>query len=409
MFGDTELRMVEDDEALARACHELAAWPVLAIDTESDSFYHYQERVCLVQISTPERDYIIDPLRLRGLDPLQGLLEDPGVRKILHGADYDIVCMKRDFGIAIRGIFDTMVAAQFLGLPRFGLADLIHRYFGIRPDKRFQRHDWSQRPLLEEHLQYARGDTHWLIALAEVMRFKLQREGLLEAALEECALLERREWSGRSASEADFLRLKGAGGLDGDGLRVLRALWQYREELAARLDRPAFKAIPGETLLHLAQRKPRDLDELAECLRPSGSLFRHHGPRLVAAVKAGLADERPLPEPERPARGSSGPRMAVNEPLMARLKAWRNEIVSRQGIAPVVVASNQLLKEVATAEPANEEELAALESIRTWQVRRHGAELLAMVAEHRRDRGESAAPRRRRRRRRAPQGEPQGE
>lgn len=400
MFGDTELRMIESDEDLVVACREMASSPVIGVDTESDSLYHYQERVCLVQISTRDVDYIIDPLLLRGLEPLQVLLEDPKILKVLHGADYDIVCMKRDFGISIRNIFDTMVAAQFLGFARVGLADLIHRYFGIRPDKKYQRHDWSQRPLLEDHLQYARGDTHWLLAINEVLTYRLKQSGRLDAAMEECVLVEQRQWTGRTSSEADFLKLKGAGTLDHDGQRVLRHLWEYREGVAKRMDRPSFKAIPGDTLLHIARRRPLDLDEMAECVRPSSSLFRQHGPPMVAAVKAGLDDARPLPEPEaRAPRPGGGARGALNEPLLTRLKSWRNQIVDAQRIAPVVVASNQLLKEVAIVQPSTLEELAGLESVRAWQVKSWGEQILALVAEGRQDPGSGSKGRRRRRRR----------
>lgn len=408
--------MIENDEDLRVACQEMASSPVIGVDTESDSFYHYQEKVCLVQISTLEADYIIDPLQLRGLEPLAGLLEDPAVIKILHGADYDIVCMKRDFGISIRNIFDTMVAAQFLGFPRVGLADLIHRYFGIRPDKKYQRHDWSQRPLLEDHLQYARGDTHWLLAIHEVLLHRLSQADRLEAALEECALVEQREWTGRTSSDSDFLKLKGAGTLDIDGQRVLRKLWEYREGVAKRMDRPSFKAIPGDTLLHVAHRRPLDLDEMAECVRPSSTLFRQHGPPMVAAVKGGLDDPRPLPEPEAKAPRSGGShRGAPNEALLTRLKAWRNQIVDSQRIAPVVVASNQLLKEVAIVQPTDLAELAGLDSVRTWQVKSWGGQILAIVAEGRRDSSPGTAKGRRRRRRRTgdpadgPGAESQGE
>lgn len=402
MFGDTPLVMVEDDETLARVCGELALQPVIGVDTESDSFHHYQEKVCLVQLSGPDADYIVDPLQLTGLDPLRELLQDPAVRKVLHGADYDVVCLKRDFDIHLTNVFDTMIAAQFLAFPRFGLADLIHHFFGVKLDKRYQRHDWSERPLLEDHLQYARGDTHWLLALAEVLEHKLSAAGRLRAAREECAVLERREWTGRVAHPAEFLKIKGAGTLDAEALRVLRALWTYRDDQARQSDRPAFKVIPGEVLVQVAQRRPREMDELAECIRASSPLFRRHGPALVAAVKAGLADERPLPEPppreveDRPVRG----RKLRNESLMAALKSWRNGIVEREGINPVVVANNQLLKEIATHAPATREALAAIDGIRAWQVETWGPQLLELVQQdHERQGAPSRKSRRRRRRR----------
>ena len=131
-----------------------------------------------MQISDLEADYIVDPLKVEDLSPLKTLLEDPDIVIILHGGDYDVVSLKRDFDIHINNIFDTMIAGQFLGLPKIGLADLIGRYFGHALDKKYQRHDWARRPLEPEHLDYARGDTHWLLALREVMSRRWSRRSV---------------------------------------------------------------------------------------------------------------------------------------------------------------------------------------------------------------------------------------
>ena len=146
MFGDTPLIMVESDAALRDAVARLRLAPVLGVDTESDSFHHYQEKVCLVQISDLSTDYVIDPLAVSDMSPLGELFANPDVVKIFHGADYDVVSLKRDFGYRFSNLFDTMIASQFLGLPRIGLADLIHQYFGHVIDKKYQRHDWAERP-----------------------------------------------------------------------------------------------------------------------------------------------------------------------------------------------------------------------------------------------------------------------
>ncbi|MCB9777983.1 MAG: ribonuclease D [Alphaproteobacteria bacterium] len=405
MFGDTPLVMVEDDASLARVCAELSTQDVLAVDTESDSFHHYQEKVCLIQLSGASADYIVDPLTIDDLSPLKALLEDPDTRKILHGADYDVVCLKRDFDIALVNIFDTMIAGQFLAFPRIGLADLILRFFGEKIDKQYQRHDWSARPLEDEHVQYARGDTHWLIALAEVLQHKLDQLGLGDAHREECRILAQREWTGREAHPADFLRVKQAGALSDAGKRVLRTVWEYREEQARRLDRPAFKVIPGNVLIDLAKRQPTELDDLAAIVRERSSTYRRHGEALLQAVAAGLADERPLPEltrapKKKPRRGPT------NDQLMASLRTWRNELTEREGLSPVVVASNELLKDIAAAEPATLEELAEVRGVRDWQVEQYGPDIVAMVQAEREARAarSNRKKRRRRRRRRSDEG-----
>jgi ribonuclease D len=400
MFGDTPLVMIEDDTALQQLCDSLRHQPVIGVDTEADSFHHYKEQLCLVQVSDPERDYIIDPLLLDNLDPLRAVLEAPEVAIVLHGGDYDVVSLKRDYDIQIRNIFDTMIAAQFLGLPRIGLADLIGRFFGYKIDKRFQRHDWTRRPLLPEHLDYARGDTHFLLALREVLGHRLRRRGLLAAHSEECALLEERQWKRKSSPEQDFYRVKGSKGLGTQGMRVLRSLWNFRDAEAQRLDRPAFKIVPDPVLVTLAQTKPVTETDLHKQIRSKSSMARRYGEGLLKAVQDGMADTTDLPprpsKPKEKSRNSSSDDAPSMDRLLGPLRDWRNDTVNEKNLSPVVVASNQLLKEIARAAPTTPEELRAVPGIRRWQVRAYGDELLQIVSGI-----PVSTPKRKRRRRRA--------
>lgn len=385
MFGSTPLIMVEDDATLRAVVETLSRSSVIALDTEADSFHHYQEKLCLIQLSDLHADYIVDPLKVPDLSPLAPLFADPSIVKVLHGGDYDVVSLKRDHGMSLVNVFDTMIGAQFAGLPRFGLADLIDQFFGVRLDKRYQRHDWALRPLEDDHLDYARGDTHWLLALREVLITRLRRVGRLEAHAEECEALTQREWGGRSAGAADFLRVKHTGKLDDEGLRVLRAVWRYRDGQARDMDRPTFKVLPDEVLAALAQERPTTRAAFDEIVRPGGGMARRHGEALFAAVQAGLADTEPLPEPEdrKPAKAKAAPAAlgsAAAERLMLALKAWRNGVVDREGLAPVVVANNDLLKSIARLAPRTLDELAAVPGARKWQVGAYGAQILAVVS-----------------------------
>jgi ribonuclease D len=400
MFADTPLLIVEDTETLSRVVDDLLKEAVIGIDTESDSFHHYQEKVCLIQVSGPRHDYILDPLKIEDMSRLGEVLENPLIVKVLHGADYDVVCLKRDFQFRIRGLFDTMVAAQFLAMPKVGLADLIERFFGEEVDKKYQRHDWAERPLLEEHLQYARGDTHWLLALREVMLHKLRQSARLRHVEEECRLLEEREWSGRGGDPADFLRVKKSGTLDPDGLKVLRSLWAYRDAQARAADRPAFKIMPDAMLVAIASRRPRTTNDLHAILRRGSALSRKHGSRLLEVVEHGLADDTPIPEPTRPDRTRRTRAGAGVERLMGPLRDWRNQVVESRGLAPVVVASNQMLKEVARVAPKTLDELKGVPGVRTWQVEQFGDEILGVVASAGPATGDGATKRRRRRSRR---------
>ncbi|MEZ4236091.1 MAG: ribonuclease D [Myxococcota bacterium] len=360
-FDETPLVMVETKEALDAAIEALSASKVIGIDTESDSSYAYQEKVCLIQVSDLHTDYIIDPLAIGDISALGPLLRDRSIVKVLHGADYDIVCLKRDFGFRIRGLFDTLIAAQLVGLERIGLADLIGRYFGIDIDKQYQRHNWALWPLLPEHLEYASGDTHYLLALREILLWELRKVGRTRHFREECRLLERREWQGRTFDPDGWLDMKRVNELDDDGLRVLRKLYRYRDRQARRMNRPPYKVIPDDVLIEVAKSRPeseRDLDKVI--LRALGAAARH-GKALLEETAEGLEDDSTLPrtskrsEKRRPkSRIRTRLKGRQAERVLAELKRWRTEVLARDpSLNAYSVASNATLKWIAAVRPTN--------------------------------------------------------
>lgn len=385
MFDDTPLIRVNDDESLAKAIEQLAQAPVIGIDTESDSFYSYQEKVCLIQISDNHADYIIDPLAVSDLSSLGPILANPDVVKILHGADYDVVCLKRDYGFEFRNLFDTLIAAQLLGLDRIGLADLIGRYFGWEIDKKYQRHDWSRRPLKAEHIEYARGDTHWLLALREILMRKLERVDRVRHMVEECSLVEEREWQGRSFDPDAYLHAKGIKSLDQQGLRIMRELWTYRDEEAKRLDRPVFKVMPDSVLLQVAKGKPKSKGDLDKLWNGKSALKRRYGSGLLDAVAAGLDNDETIemPKPKKkPKRKGPKPRLRGKqaERAMSALKSWRNKLVNAEADqSSFTVASNGTLQTIASVRPRTLEELSEIPDVRQWQVDDHGEAILAIL------------------------------
>ncbi|MEQ1502657.1 MAG: HRDC domain-containing protein [Myxococcota bacterium] len=387
MFEDTPLVMVESDQALRTAITALARAKVIGIDTESDSSYAYQEKVCLVQVSDLHTDYVIDPLSVRDLSPLKEILADRSIVKILHGADYDIVCLKRDFGFQIRGLFDTLIAAQLIGMERIGLADLIGRYFGVELDKQYQRHNWALRPLRPEHVEYARGDTHYLLALREILLRELRYVGRVRHFTEECRLLERREWHGRTFDPDGWFDMKRVGELDQDGLRVLRRLYLYRDKQARRMDRPSYKVIPDDALIDIARKRPRTERELDSLFNARSALRRRHGRALLEQVLAADDDDTPLPTSSRKSAAPKEARPKTRlrtrlrgrqaERVLADLKRWRIEVLARDpSLNAYSVASNATLKWIAAMRPSSLDELADVPEVRRWQVREFGEELL---------------------------------
>jgi len=410
---DTPLLMVEDDETLQRICEQLSQARVIGVDTESDSMFHYREKVCLIQVSDNDNDYIIDPLKIDDMSPLGAIMEATNIVKVFHGADYDVVSLNRDYGWRFRNLFDTMLGAQFLNFPRVGLADLCARFFGAEMDKKYQRHDWSQRPLQPEHLQYARGDSHYLPALREFLVLKLTRAGRLDCVDEECELLQDRQWSGRSGHDPfGWARVKRTGHLEEAELKVLRQLFLLRDRHAQALDRPPYKVFPDRVLVLLAERQPTDLNALKALVRSNSSMVRRYGEEMVTAVRAGVEDSEPLPEPPRERR-PTGPRPPHRgreaERFFTQLKSWRSNLMSDRGLPLVMIGNNSQLKAIAGWRPRKPEDLQTLPGLRRWQIARYSEEILEQVArfergegarEAARTEGASASGKRRKRRKR---------
>lgn len=389
MFNDTPLWIVEDDQRLREVAKRLAKSPAIGVDTESDSFYSYQEKVCLLQISDLDTDYVIDPLAVKDLSPLAPIMADPRIVKVFHGADYDVVCLRRDYGFDFHNIFDTMIASQLLGLPKLGLADLIGEYFGLEIDKKYQRHDWSLRPLLDDHIEYARGDSHWLPALREILIRLLVRRGRLDAVEEECALIEQRAWEPRAFNEDGYLKVKTAKGLNDQEMRILRRLYLYRDGEGRKMNRPVFKVIGDRDLVAIAKGKPTTKNDLERVLPGKHGLKRRHADALIECVVEGKKDTFEIPdlrELQEQAKASEAPSEPVRlrgrsaDRLHEELKLWRNRLVkSDTRLSPVAVISNSVLREIARVRPRNAEELAAVQDVRRWQVREFGKAILAVI------------------------------
>ncbi|OEU62810.1 MAG: 3'-5' exonuclease, partial [Desulfuromonadales bacterium C00003094] len=250
-----------DSSALAEFAAQLHREPVFAVDLEADSLHSYQDKVCLLQFSTATATVLVDPLAIGDLSSLKAVLADEAVRKVFHAADYDIRCLYRDFGIEINGLFDTMTACQFLGEDKVGLADILNKYFGVKLDKRYQRADWSKRPLEEGMVHYAAEDTRHLLQLTEQLEAQLVAKGRLAWAKEEFALLEQVRHN--STGGPLFLRFKKANLLERRQLAVLEELLQWRNGEAQRRNCPPFKVLNNAPLLEVARAMPANMSALS--------------------------------------------------------------------------------------------------------------------------------------------------
>lgn len=374
--SDTPLpppRFIETAAALRRLAQTLAGEPVLAVDTEANSLFVYRERVCLLQLSTPQEDILVDPLAAHDLAPLGPLFANPAQLKIFHAAEYDLLGLRRDFGFTFANLFDTMVAARTLGWPQTGLAPLLETHFGVLVNKKHQRANWGRRPLTPDMLEYARHDTRHLFALRAKLEAELTAAGRLEEAREEFERLTRLRPTPAAPDPEAFWRVTGARDLTPQQASLLRELFTYRENLAQRADVPPFKIMGDATLLELAQRAPASLLDLEPIPGMTEGQIRRYGAGVLAAIRRGQAAA-----PARRPRPASEPD-EVRE-RYDRLRNWRKQKAQARGVESDVILPREALWELARRVPRAPEDLLQLEHLGPWRRQTYGAELLTLLA-----------------------------
>ena len=358
-------QIVEDAAALSGLATRLAARSRIAIDTEAASFHRYVDRVYLVQVSSDHEVALVDPLAVDDLSPIGSILADPAVEVVFHDADYDLRILNRDYGFVARHVFDTRIAAQLGGEEAVGLGALLDKYFQVAVNKKFQRADWSQRPLSPEMIAYAADDTRYLLPLRDRLSDRLKGMSRFEWAEEEFALLEDRRWTQPSGDEDTFLRIKGAKALPRRGLAILRELHTWREQTARKLDRAPFRILGNAALLNLARTAPRNLKRLASTPGVPASAIKRYGPQLLEAVTTGLGIlGKDLPLVRRVMRPESD---HAYDQRLERLKALRNRRAKEVEMEPGLLCPNGTLQAVARAAPEAVDQLQPVAEMRKWQ------------------------------------------
>jgi len=358
--------------ALERLARQLASEPIIAVDTESNSLYAYQEQVCLVQFSTPSQDYLVDPLALVDLSALAPIFANPKIEKIFHAAEYDLICLKRDFGFEFKALFDTMLAARILGRTEIGLGSMLESDFEVTLDKRFQRANWGERPLPRELMAYARLDTHYLIALRNRLRDELFAKGLWALAVEDFTRICRVNGRTPDHRPGDCWRIRGAGELAPDQAGILMELCRYRDQAARAANRPLFKIISDLTLLNLAEACPRSLEQLREVRGMTQRMLERHGRGLLAAVERGLRAG-----PVYPPRAVRPDDRFLER--LDQLRTWRKVTAQKMGVNSDVVLPRDLLYGLAEHNPAHAEQLADFLRETPWRLEHFGEQILKVL------------------------------
>ncbi|MFC1991511.1 ribonuclease D [Chloroflexota bacterium] len=354
------VEIVTQPAQLGVITRELADSRAIALDTESNSFHHYPEQLCLIQIASRQKIYIIDTISLYDLNPLRDVLEDVSVEKVIHGADYDIRSLDRHCGLHIKNLFDTNIAARFVGITQFGLAALTKDLLDITINKsnRLQRIAWGRRPLSTEALEYAATDVRHLISLREILGQRLRTLGRAEWVAEECARLEEVRYTAPNLETA-YLTIKGAKHLDGRGLAILRSLFLFREEEARRQHRPLFFILPDATLNLLATSPESDLSEVPG-LGQTG--LKRFGRSLQQALQNGMTAP-PIHRPQ-PVKAIRPSKEQVRR--LSRLKEWRTSLGSSFSLDSSLIWPLTSLERLAKAPDTLIAELTS-DDIRHWQ------------------------------------------
>ena len=301
------MKYIDHGFLLDEVCRAVAASPWAAVDTEADSLHRFTEKLCLLQISTDCEDYIVDPLVVSDLRVLTEQLSRRPL--IFHGADFDVRILKRAYPFSPVKMFDTLLAAQLLGYEKQGLAELASRHCQVMLSKVHQKADWSKRPLDEKQLEYAANDTRYLFSIKSAMEKELAEKGRLswheqncERLLKNLELAMQQEQKEALAGESETAwQIKGSRKLKGRGLTVLKALWQWRQEEARLLDRPAFKVLNPEYLVQIAewcQHHPqKDISEWGDAPRNVRGRYQEDIRRVIARARlmpeSAYIDKRP--------------------------------------------------------------------------------------------------------------------
>jgi len=369
--------LIEDIGALNRAIKEIRYDSTIGVDLEADSMFHYREKVCLLQIASQHHTFIIDPLAVKDLSSLLPIFKDHKIRKIFHGADYDIRSLFRDFGITVNGLFDTQIAARYLGIKAFGLADLLNDILGISIKKKFQKKDWSKRPLPQDMLAYAAEDVFYLIPLSKRLEAELRDRQRFLWVLEECDVLSKAR-PAPNACNPLFMNFKGASRLDPRSLAVLEMILELRNQIAKRRDLPPFKILSNEKISEIVDKKPCTEKELEAFEGLSPLQKKMLGRSLLKKVNETMNfPENTLPLYPRKEKIRVPPHVSKRVKL---LKEWREKKSRKIKLHPALIMTNGQITSLAFARPTLNRDLGKISEIRTWQRQVFGSEICGLLS-----------------------------
>ncbi len=360
---------VEDEHGLRALAEQVRSCEWIAVDSESNSGFVYEERLCLLQLNVAEQLWVVDLTALPGgrqaLDPLRLPLESPSMRVFLHGGEFDVGCLKRDYGMALQGVWDTQQAATFLGWEKTGYGAVVEKVCGVSLPKGFARYDWGTRPLDPAPLRYALDDVHYLPTVGQRLCQMVEEADLVEEVEIANRVVEEATWNGGFQVNGIW-SLKGARQLPAESRSILRSLYFWRDSIARDLDLPPGRVLNNSSLVALSRNAPATLQDLNRLGLPSRIRSRYSAELLE---KIAEARRQPAPVIEGARRERSDPEAQRRGD---RLKAWRRQEASRRGVPLLVVLPVAAVRHL---QRYGTQDLQSVPQLGPKRIARYGSEL----------------------------------
>jgi len=368
--------MIDSISKLEKFAGRLEKQKIIGVDLEADSMYHFKEKVCLIQIATRNITAVIDPLQIKNLSVLKPVFNRADIQKIFHGADYDVRSLYRDFKISVNNLFDTELACRFLGYHESGLEAVLKKKFKVHLNKKYQRKDWSKRPLPKEMIAYAAKDVRYLLPLAKGLRHELKHKDRLSWVEEECTYLSKVRAANTDAGPL-FTGFKGAGKLGPRGLAVLEELLQLRKKKAQQQNRPLFRIIGNRSILALAEIRPQNLKKLQKTEVLGAKQIDRYGKEIIAAINKALRiPTKNLPKYPR----KTAPHVpAIVANRVKELRAWRDNLAKQLQIDPAIICTKALISALAVQRPLTTSSLLKMKELKNWQATEFGGDIIEIL------------------------------
>ena len=358
-------QFVTTDKDLAHVCLKLEPCEIIGVDLEADSMHCFSEKICLIQIAGPNQAWLVDPFLINDFSPFSQILANPEIIKVFHGSDFDVRSLDRELSVEIENLFDTEIACRFLNIKARGLGALLKSFFDIDVDKKYQKVDWSKRPLKDEMIAYSVGDVATLVELHDLLKARLEKIGRLAWAEEEFDLQARVKY------ESNHLRplLKSSrapANLTTGALPCWSICWKSVFARRRKKDLPPFKIMSNQSIMTMVQHRPTSVEAILKYRALSPKQAGMYGQLCVKAIETALA----LPHRELP----SYPRTRVprkTPQVLGRIDALKKmrESASRAlAMEPGFLINNNMIAAVAANKPSSHEDLLQISGMRNWQV-----------------------------------------